>query len=64
MMQDLTSDDCKAFRASLGLSQVAFAERLGIGRRTVEEWEKRGAPSYWRYVFAAFNAGLEPWRAA
>ena len=29
----------KALRAETGLSQVAFAKRLGIPRRTIENWE-------------------------
>lgn len=29
----------KALRAETGLSQVAFAKKLGIPRRTIENWE-------------------------
>jgi DNA-binding transcriptional regulator YiaG len=60
-LPDLTPDEIKAFRASLGLSQVRFAQIMLISRRTVEDWEKRGAPARERYFFAAINAGLAPW---
>lgn len=38
----------KAIRSSLGLTQVAFAARYGIPRRTVEDWERglREPPEY------------------
>lgn len=62
-LTDLTADDVKAFRASLAKSQTAFGEMFGISLPGVQKWEKVGAPGYWRYVFAAVNAGLAPWRA-
>ena len=33
------AEKVKELRAALGLSQVKFAERYGIPRRTVENWE-------------------------
>lgn len=31
-----------AIRKSLGLTQIAFAERLGVGRASLERWERGG----------------------
>lgn len=41
-------------RASTGLSQVAFAQRFCIPRRTVEDWEagRRSCPDYVRLLLA------------
>lgn len=38
----------KEMRAATGLSQVKFAEHLGIPRRTIENWESgvNACPSY------------------
>lgn len=38
----------KSLRAAAGLTQAAFAEHLGIPRRTIEDWERelRHAPDY------------------
>lgn len=48
----------KEIRAHLGLSQVAFAERYGIPRRTLEDWERLGrCPSYVVRLLAK-DAGL------
>lgn len=53
----------RAFRAATGLSQVRFAEALGVSRRSVEDWEggKSSPPPYLGLALAALNAGLEPW---
>ena len=32
--------DVKAVRRKTGLSQAAFAERFGINRRTLQDWEQ------------------------
>ena len=37
--QPWTAERIAALRAGLGLSQVAFAEELGIRQQTVSEWE-------------------------
>lgn len=68
MSRKLTSPlpgEIKVFRAFLGLSQVAFAEKLGVSRRTVESWESGAnvAPPLLRWAMAAVNHGLEPWIA-
>ena len=34
-----TAERVKAIRSETGLSQVKFAERYGIPRRTLENWE-------------------------
>ncbi|MCR6657963.1 MAG: helix-turn-helix domain-containing protein [Asticcacaulis sp.] len=65
-MQDLTPmtpDEVKAFRAAMGWSQAALAKAAGVTNQTVEAWEKKEAKGYWRYVFAALAAGLEPWKS-
>lgn len=68
-MQDLppmTPDDLRAARKMLGLSQRAFAEALGAGRRTVEEWEagKNTPPQMVRLAISALYHGLKPWQPA
>lgn len=42
------ADRAKAIRQASGLTQAAFAERYGIPKRTVENWEggQRNAPEY------------------
>jgi transcriptional regulator with XRE-family HTH domain len=62
-LAELTADDVKAFRKSVGLSQVAFAAALGTSRRNVEAWEAgiNKPPTHLRWSFAAINANLEPW---
>lgn len=45
------AEKVKALRAMLGLSQVKFAKRYGIPRRTVENWES-GATIPPDYVLA------------
>ena len=34
--------DIVAIRENLGLTQIAFAERLGVGRASLERWERGG----------------------
>ena len=43
-----TAERAKAIRKASGLPQAAFADRYGIPKRTVENWEggQREAPSY------------------
>lgn len=43
----LTSDDVRAFRQELGMSQVEFADFVGVAQGTVASWEARksGGPS-------------------
>lgn len=38
----------KSLRSATGMTQAAFAEHLGIPRRTIEDWERelRHAPEY------------------
>jgi len=57
----MTPDEVKAFRATKGWSQATLAQQAGVTNQTVEAWEKKGAKGYWRYVFAALAAGLNPW---
>ena len=38
-------NEVKALREKLGLSQDAFAARLGVAPFTVRRWEKGGKPS-------------------
>lgn len=42
------SEQIRAIRAKTGLSQARFAERYGIPRRTIENWESgvRTPPPY------------------
>lgn len=42
------ADRAKAIRKASGLTQAAFADRYGIPKRTIENWEggQRDAPSY------------------
>ncbi len=45
------SQQIKAFRRSVGLSQTGLASNLGITKKTVAEWEQgRQEPSARRYV--------------
>ena len=37
----MDAQDIRKLRHSLGLSQVAFADKLGISSITVRRWEKR-----------------------
>lgn len=59
----LSAAELKAFRKSVGLSQVGLAEALSISRRSVEDWEsgKSSPPPYLRLALAALNANLSPW---
>lgn len=43
-----TAERAKAIRKASGLTQAAFAERYGIPKRTIENWEggQREAPAY------------------
>lgn len=43
-----TAERAKAIRKASGLTQAAFAERYGIPKRTIENWEggQRDAPTY------------------
>lgn len=43
-----TAERAKAIRKTSGLTQAAFAERYGIPKRTIENWEggQREAPAY------------------
>ena len=43
-----TREQLKKMRAETGMSQVKFAEYMGIPRRTIEEWERgsRKPPEY------------------
>lgn len=48
-MTDLRKDTTiKQLRSSTALTQAAFADRYGIPRRTIEDWEtgKRQPPGY------------------
>lgn len=42
------AERAKAIRKASGLTQAAFAERYGIPKRTIENWEgaKNEAPAY------------------
>lgn len=43
-----TAERAKAIRKASGLTQAAFAEKYGIPKRTIENWEggQRDAPTY------------------
>lgn len=47
-------------RQRLNLTQVAFAEALGVSLRGVEEWEagRSTPPAYLRLALVALEAGL------
>ncbi len=45
-LKAMNADDLKTWRASLGLTQKAAAEALGISRRTLEGWEAGRPISY------------------
>ncbi|MGP6157167.1 MAG: helix-turn-helix domain-containing protein [Vulcanimicrobiaceae bacterium] len=40
---DVSIQDVRAIREGLGLTQEAFAARLLLSRRTVQQWEQRRA---------------------
>jgi DNA-binding transcriptional regulator YiaG len=63
-MQEMTAAEIKAARAQLGMSQVKFAEAIGVTNVAVAQWEtdKRTPAPYLRLAVAALVAGLEPWR--
>ena len=44
----------KAIRAKTGLSQRAFAERYGIPRRSIENWETKTEISEYTLALIAF----------
>ena len=48
MAQNRTKEQIKDIRAASGLSQVKFAQRYGIPRRSIENWESgiTECPSY------------------
>ena len=37
---DFTSEDIKVLRHKLHLSQLAFAQLIGVSKKTIEAWEK------------------------
>ena len=51
---DVAHTTIRDIRAATGLSQVAFAQRYCIPRRTIEEWEagRRKCPPYLRLLLA------------
>ncbi len=54
------SQQIKAFRRSVGLSQTGLASKLGITKKTVAEWDQgRQEPSAWRYIQLAKMADDE-----
>lgn len=48
----LTPAQIKAFRKALTVTQAGLAERLGVSRRTVEEWEAGRNPPPFMLTFA------------
>lgn len=62
-LPELTPREVRTFRKLLGLDQETFAEVLCVSVSSVEKWERYGARGQYRYVFAAINAGLGPWRS-
>ncbi len=38
-MKPMTAQDIESFRRSLGLSQAALADRLGVSQASVSQWE-------------------------
>ena len=57
--------DFRAWRKSLELSQQAAADSLGIGRRTVQDYEAGAypVPRHIALACAALFHRLEPWSA-
>lgn len=54
--------EIRRFRVDAELTQEALAERLGIGVKTVQRYERLGAPRWVRYALAglgAFELGLD-----
>lgn len=53
-LSDLTPAQIKALREGMHLSQVEFAERVGVSERTVQNWEAgaRPRPSHRRALLA------------
>ena len=49
---DVAHMTVKDLRAVTGLSQVAFAQRFCVPRRTIENWEKGSCPDYTRLMLA------------
>ena len=62
-LTELTGDDLRTARKQLGMSQRVFADALGAGRRTVEDWEAdiSKPPRFLRLAIAALVAGLPAW---
>ncbi|HTZ79935.1 MAG TPA: nucleotidyltransferase domain-containing protein [Stellaceae bacterium] len=58
MVTDLTPETCRAGRALLDLSQAALAERAGVARLTVADFE-RGARRPTAPTLAAIRTALE-----
>ena len=59
----MTAAALKACRKRLGLSQEAFAEALGCGRRSLQNWESGSSPvpRYIGLACAALALGLSEW---
>lgn len=52
-----------AERVSAGVSQDKMAERLGVGRRAIQDWEAgRTAPNFIKTVEWFHALGVNPWR--
>lgn len=59
-----TPAQVRALRESLGLSQTAFALRLGKSLRTVQNMEDGSVdthPALWRYAQAVCSTAAEEW---
>lgn len=41
----VSPDDLRAFRRDQGWTQVVFADRLGVSKRTVQAWERGTRPA-------------------
>lgn len=61
----MTRDEVQSFRKQMGWSQSQLAGACGITVDAVRKWERKSegaiVPGYWRMVFAALKADIEPW---
>ena len=62
---ELTADDIRAIRESLGLSQTLFAEFLGASASSVRAWERgaKNPTAMGRRFLDAIRSDPEYWRA-
>ncbi len=60
----MNGDQLKHWRAREGLTQAQAAERLGVGRSSVQKWERDASseiPKWAALAVAAVNGSLPPY---